>query len=97
MTDISLIGLGNMGAALARTLLASGRSVTVWNRTEAKADPLVAAGAARADTPFAAIAASPVVLACVKNHQATGKKIATIGTPNCIHSKNETSLPVSSW
>ncbi|MCP4075102.1 MAG: NAD(P)-binding domain-containing protein [Gammaproteobacteria bacterium] len=33
MTQISVIGLGVMGSALANTLLQKGYSVTVWNRT----------------------------------------------------------------
>ena len=33
VSDISVLGLGQMGAAMARALLASGRSVTVWNRS----------------------------------------------------------------
>ena len=33
MTDISVIGLGDMGSALASTLLENGYSVTVWNRS----------------------------------------------------------------
>ena len=44
MSDISVIGLGAMGSALARTLLQNGYAVTVWNRTAEKAGPLVSAG-----------------------------------------------------
>jgi 3-hydroxyisobutyrate dehydrogenase-like beta-hydroxyacid dehydrogenase len=40
-SDVSVIGLGAMGSALARTLLHNGHRVTVWNRTSAEADPLV--------------------------------------------------------
>ena len=36
MTDISVIGLGDMGSALANTLLNNGYSVTVWNRSADK-------------------------------------------------------------
>ncbi len=36
MSDISVIGLGAMGSALARTLLQNGYAVTVWNRTAGK-------------------------------------------------------------
>lgn len=37
MTDISVVGLGDMGSALAHTLLDNNYSVTVWNRTLDKA------------------------------------------------------------
>ena len=45
MTDISVIGLGDMVSALATTLLNNGNSVTVWNRSSDKAGPLTASGA----------------------------------------------------
>ena len=51
MTRLAFCGLGRMGAPMARRLLEAGHKVTVWNRTEEKADPLVAAGAKAAATP----------------------------------------------
>ncbi|MDA0636436.1 NAD(P)-binding domain-containing protein [Nonomuraea sp. MCN248] len=51
MSDVTVIGLGPMGSAMARTFLAAGHDVTVWNRTASKADPLVAEGARRAAEP----------------------------------------------
>ena len=70
MSDVTVIGLGAMGAALARTLLNT-YQVTVWNRTAAKAEPLVEAGAVLAETPEAAIAASPVTVICVGDYADT--------------------------
>ena len=71
MSDMSVIGLGNMGAALASTLLRSGRSVTVWNRSAEKVAPLVEAGAAPASSPEEAIAASEATIVCIKTHKTT--------------------------
>ncbi|MEM9496700.1 MAG: NAD(P)-binding domain-containing protein [Pseudomonadota bacterium] len=71
MTDVSVIGLGAMGAALARTQIAAGRNVTVWNRSPDKAAPLVDLGAVSAATASEAIAASPVTITCVKSHPQT--------------------------
>jgi len=71
MTDISVIGLGAMGSALARAQIAAGRSVTVWNRSAEKAAPLVAEGAIAATTASEAISASPVTITCVKSHPQT--------------------------
>jgi 3-hydroxyisobutyrate dehydrogenase-like beta-hydroxyacid dehydrogenase len=62
---VSVIGLGLMGAALARALVDAGHQTTVWNRSSAKADALVAAGATRAKTVADAVSASPLVIACV--------------------------------
>ena len=41
---IGFLGLGGMGAAIVRRLLDAGHEVTGWNRSEAKAAPLRAAG-----------------------------------------------------
>ena len=50
MSEVSVIGLGAMGSALVRALLRAGHRVTVWNRTSAKAEPLVREGAGRRAT-----------------------------------------------
>ncbi|MFC4562038.1 NAD(P)-dependent oxidoreductase [Nocardiopsis mangrovi] len=67
---VSVIGLGAMGSALAAALLDRGHPTTVWNRTAHKARPLVERGARAAATPGDAIAASPLVIACVLDHAA---------------------------
>jgi len=71
MTDISVIGLGDMGSALAYTLLKNGYSVTVWNRSVDKADPLTAAGAVLASSAEEAISASPATITCITSHDRT--------------------------
>jgi len=71
MPDMSVIGLGKMGAALASALLKSGRSVTVWNRSAEKAAPLVEAGATLASSPEEAVAASDATIVCLKTHKTT--------------------------
>src|SRR5438874_8549365 len=67
MSEISVIGLGAMGSALARTLLQADHHVTVWNRTAAKMDPLLALGAKGATDIVDAVATSPLILVCVAN------------------------------
>jgi 3-hydroxyisobutyrate dehydrogenase-like beta-hydroxyacid dehydrogenase len=47
---VGFIGLGNMGAAMAPHLVTAGHEVTVYNRTAAKAAPLVERGARAAAT-----------------------------------------------
>jgi len=76
MTAISVIGLGAMGSALARTLLANGHAVTVWNRSPDKAAPLVEAGATGAESAEAAVAASPATITCIKSHDHTRALLA---------------------
>lgn len=59
---IGFVGLGNMGAAIAANLVKAGHDVTVWNRSAAKAAPLVAAGAVLAATPREAASTRDAVL-----------------------------------
>ncbi|WP_018658357.1 NAD(P)-dependent oxidoreductase [Actinomadura flavalba] len=61
MTPVTVIGLGNMGAALAAALVRAGHPTTVWNRS----DRPVPDGAHRAATVTEAVTASPLVLICV--------------------------------
>src|SRR5262249_29690467 len=58
---IGWIGTGVMGASMCGHLLAKGNAVTLYTRTRAKAEPLVARGAAWADSPRAVADASDVV------------------------------------
>jgi 3-hydroxyisobutyrate dehydrogenase-like beta-hydroxyacid dehydrogenase len=58
---IGFIGLGSMGQAMARHLVKAGHDVRVWNRTAARAKPLVAAGATLAKTVAAACEDAAVV------------------------------------
>ncbi|TDC44136.1 NAD(P)-binding domain-containing protein [Micromonospora sp. KC213] len=67
---VTVIGLGMMGRALARAFLAGEHPTTVWNRTAGRAEELVAAGAAGADSVAAAVSASPLVVVCVRDYQA---------------------------
>ena len=49
--EIGFIGLGDMGRGIVPRLLAAGHRVTGWNRTAAKAEPLIELGMMWADTP----------------------------------------------
>ena len=61
MSDISFIGLGEMGSALAGRLLETGHSVRVWNRSPGAADALVASGATRAASIADALSVGTVI------------------------------------
>ncbi|TDC24726.1 NAD(P)-dependent oxidoreductase [Streptomyces sp. 8K308] len=67
---VTVIGLGAMGAAMATTLLTAGHPVTVWNRTAAKAEPLVARGATLAASPTQALAAGELVVLSLVDYAA---------------------------
>ena len=76
MTDITVIGLGLMGAALARALHEARHGVTVWNRSPERMRPFAETGVATADDVGAAISASPVVLICIDNYAVTDALLA---------------------
>jgi 3-hydroxyisobutyrate dehydrogenase len=68
MAKIGFIGLGIMGAPMARHLKAKGHEMTVYNRTRAKAEKWVADHGGRvAGTPREAAEGQEFVLACVGN------------------------------
>jgi len=69
--DVSVIGLGVMGAEMARVLIENGYRVTVWNRTPEKAAPHVEAGATLASTAVEAIKASATTIICISTHSDT--------------------------
>jgi 3-hydroxyisobutyrate dehydrogenase-like beta-hydroxyacid dehydrogenase len=48
---IGFLGLGKMGTPMALRLIAAGHELSVWNRTEARTDPLIREGAILAGTP----------------------------------------------
>lgn len=79
MSEVTVIGLGAMGAALAKTLLDNGYDVTVWNRTADRAQALTRAGAKLAPSPSAAIEESPVTLVCIKSNSDTRRLLETAG------------------
>lgn len=70
-TPVTVLGLGSMGSALAEAFIDAGHPTTVWNRTPSKATPLVARGAVHARTMDEAVAASPLVIACLTTYDST--------------------------
>jgi 3-hydroxyisobutyrate dehydrogenase len=62
---VGWIGLGIMGAPMARNLLAAGYEVVAWNRSAERLDAAVTDGAQRAASPADAASRSDVVIACV--------------------------------
>ncbi|HEY2604757.1 NAD(P)-dependent oxidoreductase [Paraburkholderia sp. RL18-103-BIB-C] len=62
---VGFIGLGIMGASMAARLAAAGYPLHVYNRTRAKAEPLIEAGASWHATPKALAEASDVIITIV--------------------------------
>jgi 3-hydroxyisobutyrate dehydrogenase-like beta-hydroxyacid dehydrogenase len=66
---VGFIGLGRMGAAIARNIMKAGFPLTVYNRTAAKMQPFLDAGAAGAASPAAAAAGADVVVTSLMDDQ----------------------------
>lgn len=102
--SVTVLGLGAMGTALATALLEAGHAVTVWNRTAAKADPLVARGAARAGDVDEALRTSQVIVACLLDHVSVhaalddhASALAGRTLVNVTNTTPEDSVELASW
>jgi 3-hydroxyisobutyrate dehydrogenase-like beta-hydroxyacid dehydrogenase len=73
--DIGFVGLGAMGQLIVRRLIDAGHTVTGWNRSADKAEPLIKTGMRRADTPRAVAQASEIVF-CIVTDAAAVRAIA---------------------
>ncbi|MDQ8706192.1 NAD(P)-binding domain-containing protein [Streptomyces sp. LHD-70] len=76
--QVTVLGLGEMGSAIAKTFVDRGYRTTVWNRTASKSAPLVEAGATAAATAAEAVAASPLVVVCLLDSTAVDEVLASV-------------------
>lgn len=91
-TQVGVVGLGSMGAAMAARLLDQGWPVAVWNRSPAAEEPLLAKGAVRAATPAEA-AAGGIVLSMVSDDAAL--KSVTTGDAGILSGLGEGGVHLS--
>lgn len=70
MANLGYVGLGVMGSGMVKRLLDAGHTVTGYNRTKSKADPLIKLGMKWADTPRAVTEASDIIFSMVTNTRA---------------------------
>ena len=71
MERVAFLGLGAMGARMVLNLMKSGYLVTVWNRTQDRAMPLIEAGASWGDSPRQAAEEADFVIAMVRDDEAS--------------------------
>lgn len=81
--SVSILGLGVMGSALARVFVKNGWKTTVWNRSAAKAQSLVAEGATAAKSTGECIEASGLVITCLLDPQALREVLAAVDSRSC--------------
>ena len=96
MTDITVVGLGAMGSALARALLEASFSVTVWNRTEEKAAKLVELGATSSTRFQDALSASSKVIFCLPSYEATAQLFKSDETSSSLADRTIIELSTAS-
>lgn len=69
-SDVALLGVGRMGAALVDRWREAGRPVVVWNRTAAAAEALAGDGVRASGSVTDAVAGVPVVVTMLTNGEA---------------------------
>lgn len=89
---VGYIGLGIMGRPMALNLLKAGFELTVYNRTKAKTQPLVEAGATAVDTPKAVAEASDVIVTNVTGPEDV--KAVVLGPEGVIEGARKGSIVV---
>jgi 3-hydroxyisobutyrate dehydrogenase-like beta-hydroxyacid dehydrogenase len=93
---LGFVGLGRMGASIARNLLSAGHEVCVYNRTRDKAETLKSDGARIADSPAEAAQGNEAVLSMLADDAAVegvtfGKQGIAAGlAPGAVHISQST-------
>jgi 3-hydroxyisobutyrate dehydrogenase len=77
--QITVLGMGQMGRALARRLVDGGHAVTVWNRTPGRATDVVEAGAREAATVADAVDGAGAVLTMLADDDAVSAMADALG------------------
>lgn len=84
---IAFLGIGLMGAPMARRLLGAGFEVTVWNRRSAKAEALASDGAIVAANAAEAVAAADIVITMVSDGSAVGELLFDLGVAGAMQKR----------
>jgi len=90
---VAFLGIGSMGAPMARNLLKSGYSVTVFNRSRDRAEKLIADGAVVSDTPAGAVTQGGMVVTMLSNDAAL--EAVTLGSGGILEKLGKGGVHVS--
>ena len=91
---VAVLGLGTMGLGMAKNLLKAGFEVSVFNRTQSKAEPLRAEGATLAATPAEAAAGAEVVISMLADDAAS--RAVWLGEKGALQAMEEGAVLVES-
>jgi 3-hydroxyisobutyrate dehydrogenase len=92
--NVTLIGLGSMGAGIAQNILKAGFELTVYNRSVAKAEPLAKLGAKVGNSPSEAAKEAEVILSMVADDAAS--KNVWLGETGALHGAREGAILIES-
>jgi 3-hydroxyisobutyrate dehydrogenase-like beta-hydroxyacid dehydrogenase len=93
MSDITMIGLGAMGATLAKTFIQAGHQTTVWNRSAENIKQFQRTNAICALSLKEAIEASPIIIICIDNYDVTKQLFDDVDTG--VHLEEKVLLQLS--
>ena len=85
ITKIALLGTGLMGFPMTQNLLKAGYEVTVWNRSMAKAEPLMRDGAILTSSPAEAVLGKDFVITMLSDGAAVGALIADANVQSTLN------------
>lgn len=77
--SISILGLGQMGHAIASNFVSQGFKTFVWNRTPSKAADLVEQGAIQSPSSTECIRSSPLIILCINTDDIVVDILAAAG------------------
>src|SRR5258705_8999147 len=89
---IGFVGLGNMGSAMARNLVKAGHTVTVYNRTQARAEEFANIAGSLAE----AAAGEVVITMLADDHAVEEQHLVDVMRPGAIHLSMSTISPALS-
>ena len=92
---IAFLGTGLMGAPMCQNLLSAGLPLTVWNRSQAKTEPLAKRGAEIADSPQSAVSDADVVITMLSDGTAVADIMFNQGVAEAIR-ESATRIDMSS-
>jgi 3-hydroxyisobutyrate dehydrogenase len=83
---VAVLGLGKMGAGMAARLAAAGHTLTVYNRTASRAEPLAKLGARIADSPRSAAQKADVIIGMTADDDSS--RSMWLGTNGALAAEN---------
>ena len=92
---IAFLGTGLMGAPMCQNLLSADLPLTVWNRSQAKTEPLAKRGAEIADSPQSAVSDADVVITMLSDGTAVADIMFNQGVAEAIR-ESATRIDMSS-